>query len=143
MTDSFFCVATKDMRRLMAMAAMISFIIGKPWFMRLLGACPPQIHLCHQGIRPVKVQEKTGLADQALEYIGKLYAIEKKSEEGWPDTMKLHQRRQANAVLVLTEFHAWLSKRLSEVPPKSLVGKTIPYTLGQWDPPQRHVDDRP
>ena len=55
--------------------------------------------------------------------------------------MELHQRRQANAVPVLMEFHVWLSKRLPEVPPKSLIGKAISYTLGQWGRLKRYVDD--
>jgi len=88
-----------------------------------------------------KSRKKTGLADQAIEYIGKLYAIEKKAKEDGLDPMELHQRRQANAVPVLMEFHVWLSKRLPEVPPKSLIGKAISYTLGQWGRLKRYVDD--
>ena len=34
---------------------------------------------------------------------------------------------------LLAEFKGWLDPIVHEVPPKSLVGAAIRYTLGQWD----------
>lgn len=90
---------------------------------------------------PSKSRKKTGLADQALEYVGKLYAIESKAREDGLDALELHQRRQVKALPLLTEFHDWLHERKKETPPKSLIGKAILYTLGQWDRLKRYVDD--
>lgn len=90
---------------------------------------------------PSKSRKKTGLADQALEYIGKLYAIESKAKADGINTLELYQRRQTEALPVLTEFHDWLRERAKETPPKSLIGKAISYTLGQWDRLKRYVDD--
>jgi len=90
---------------------------------------------------PSKSRKKTGLADEALEYIGKLYAIDKEAKEDGLDALGLHQKRQAKAVPILTEFHAWLTERSKETPPKSLIGKAISYTLNQWGRLKRYVDD--
>jgi transposase len=90
---------------------------------------------------PSKSRKKTGLADQALGYIGKLYAIDKEAKAEGLDALALHQRRQAKAVPVLEEFYAWLQGRAHEAPPKSLIGKAISYTLNQWERLKRYVDD--
>ena len=44
-----------------------------------------------------------------------------------------HRLRQKEAKPILSRFHDWLRKRSSQVPPKSLIGKAISYTLNQWD----------
>ncbi len=38
-------------------------------------------------------------------------------------------------------FYAWLVKNQKEVLPKSLIGTTIGYTLGQWKYLVRYLDD--
>lgn len=53
----------------------------------------------------------------------------------------MQQKRQTEALPVLREFHAWLQERFAETPPKSLVGKAISYTLGQWNRLVRYVED--
>lgn len=88
-----------------------------------------------------KLRKKTGLADQALDYIGKLYSIDQKAKLDGLDALGVHQRRQTMAVPVLEEFHTWLKGRSKETPPKSLIGKAISYTLNQWDRLRRYVDD--
>jgi transposase len=89
----------------------------------------------------LKSRKKTGIAEEALEYIQKLYAIEKKARLSDVDTQGLHQNRQKEALPVLQEFHVWLQERFAETPPKSLVGKAISYTLGQWHRLVRYVED--
>jgi transposase len=90
---------------------------------------------------PSKSRKKTGLADQALDYIGKLYVIDKEAKVDGLDSQGVYQRRQAKAVPVLTEFYTWLQKHSKEIPPKSLIGKAFSYTLNQWDRLKRYVDD--
>jgi len=71
-------------------------------------------------------------AKAALKYISKLYKIEKDARQENLSATELHQKRQASAVPILDEFKKWLDHRVEKVPPKSLLGKAIHYTLNQW-----------
>lgn len=83
---------------------------------------------------------KAGSADVALEYIRKLYAIEKdgRARELKPDELLLE--RQEKSKPILFEFKAWLDKKELQTPPKGLLGKAVAYTLGQWDRLVRYID---
>ena len=74
----------------------------------------------------------TGNAGSALKYIGKLYKIEKDARENELTPEQLHEKRQSLAVPILDEFKKWLDARMEKVPPKSLLGQAIHYTLSQW-----------
>ncbi len=74
----------------------------------------------------------TGNAGSALKYIGKLYRIEKDARENELTPEQLYEKRQSLAVPILKEFKKWLDARVEKVPPKSLLGKAIHYTLSQW-----------
>lgn len=77
-------------------------------------------------------QPKPGLADQALEYIRKLYKIERDTrEQGLTGEDLLHER-QEKAGPVIAEFKEWLDEKIEQVPPKSLLGKAMHYALNQW-----------
>lgn len=73
-------------------------------------------------------------ADIAVKYIGKLYKIEKEARlnENITD-QQLFFLRQDKAKPVADEFQNWLKELESSVPPKSLFGKAINYTLNLWD----------
>ena len=73
---------------------------------------------------------KTGKADQAIAFIQKLYAIEKRSKELPPD--ERHQLRQQQAKAVIDKLHQWLQKSLPTTPPKSSLGKALTYLHNQW-----------
>jgi len=80
-----------------------------------------------------KVSKKAGSAQEALKYITKLYAIEKKLR-----TLDLERddfliKRKEEILPVLERFHQWLIKRSSDALPSSALGKAVFYTLGQWD----------
>jgi len=77
-------------------------------------------------------KNKSGNAGVALKYISKLYKIEKEArlEKLTPD--QLYAQRQSKAVPIIEEFKKWLDARVEKVPPKSLLGKAINYTLNQW-----------
>jgi len=47
--------------------------------------------------------------------------------------VEVYRLRQKKSVRLLEEFHRWLVKRSGHVPPKSLIGKPIGYTLNQWE----------
>ena len=84
----------------------------------------------------MKAQKQPGgRATQTLDYIGKLYKIEKKARgkppEGETPQQYTHRLRQAHSRGDLDALYAWLLKNQKEVLPKSPIGKAIGYALGQ------------
>ena len=86
-------------------------------------------------------KNKEGLADVALDYIGKLYQIEKQAKESNLKPKEIYQLRQEKAKPVLDEFHKWLLSKIDLTPPKGLLGKAINYTLKYWDRLVRYTED--
>lgn len=84
---------------------------------------------------------KSGNAGTALKYINKLYKIEKDAREQELTAEQLYDRRQSLAVPVLDEIKKWLDARVGTLPPKSLLGKAINYTLGQWHRLKRYTEN--
>jgi len=84
---------------------------------------------------------KAGSGDVALEYIGKLYRIEKEAKKCELSHEKIFQLRQEKAVPILDEFKTWLSTRSMQTPPKGFLGRAISYTLGQWDRLVGYLED--
>jgi transposase len=78
-------------------------------------------------------KKKTGSGEVALDYIGKLYLIEKECAERKLSFEQIIRERQSRAGPIVEQFKAWLDKRSPQVPPGSTVGKAISYTLGQWE----------
>jgi len=83
---------------------------------------------------------KAGSADVALDYIRKLYAIEKEARAQELGPEDLYQLRQEKSKPVLNEFKAWLDKKELQTPSKGLLGTAVAYTLGQWDRLVRYID---
>ncbi len=77
-------------------------------------------------------KSSSGNAGTALMYISLLYKIEKEARAQKLTAEQLYVRRQKEAVPILEEFKKWLDTRVEKVPPKSLLGKAIHYTLSQW-----------
>jgi transposase len=82
--------------------------------------------------------KKTGKATMGLNYIQKLYAIEKKAKTLPPDKRKL--LRQEKAEPILAALHEWLEKSTQTVLPKSKIGVAIKYTLNQWEKLRRYLE---
>ena len=80
-----------------------------------------------------KQKAAKGLADEALDYIGALYGIERYARDNALSHEQIRELRQEKAKPILDRFHTWLDTYHSQVPPKSLLGKAIQYTLNQWD----------
>lgn len=72
-------------------------------------------------------------AKKALQYFRSLYAVEKEAQELHLDDSGRMLLRREKSLPVLLEFKSWMDQRIPEVPPESLIGKAIRYTLGQWD----------
>lgn len=86
-----------------------------------------------------KGSKKTGSADVALEYIRKLYQIEKICRELPPEEIQKH--RQEKAEPILKEFKTWIDDRVRLTPPKGLLGKALSYALNHWSKLIRYVED--
>lgn len=80
-----------------------------------------------------KKKAKSGHADQALDFIGKLYKIEKKAREEELSESEIVALRQEQSKPILDEFHGWLKQVERRTPPKGLLGKAVSYTLTRWD----------
>lgn len=71
------------------------------------------------------------LASEALAFIKKLYAIEKRIK-GWSPEDILKER-QSESIPILEKFLCWLEKQRDQLPPKSPTGKAISYALSNWE----------
>ena len=86
-----------------------------------------------------KNSKKTGSAEEALATIAGLYRVEK-LRESYKDQLEFAAERRRQAEPILTEFRGWLERRAAQVPPETLLGKAIGYTLGQWPKLIRYLD---
>jgi len=110
---------------------------GKPGVV-LLGC---MVHARRKFMAVVKVRKKErgkkastkGLADEALDYIKELYQIEKYARQNELTFEQIRKLRQEKSKPILDRFKIWLDTYQPQVPPKSLLGKAIQYTLNQWE----------
>jgi transposase len=83
-------------------------------------------------------------AGEALEYIRKLYDIErtlrnqKDKHKLTDEEFRINRNKQAEPVL--NDFKIWLLNHADKVPPSLLLGKAIAYSLGQWDKLVRYLE---
>ncbi|MDC0710548.1 IS66 family transposase [Stigmatella sp. ncwal1] len=81
-------------------------------------------------------------AQQALDFILSLYRVEHEAVQTGVVRMLTHRAlRQHKSRPVLQSLHAWLTAQLPLHPPKSPMGQALSYTLHQWQPLCRFVDD--
>jgi len=85
-----------------------------------------------------QVKGKTGKANWAVNHIKKLYRIEKKIKELSPE--ERYKIRQEESKPLLEEFKSWLEKSSVQVPPKTLIGKAVNYSLNQWGKLSRYIE---
>jgi hypothetical protein len=90
--------------------------------------------------RGKKAGAKT-LADEALDYIGKLYRIEKKARNDELTADQIYKLRQQHAKPVLDQFEKWLETKKPLTPPAGLLGKAINYALKNWPKLIVYIDD--
>jgi transposase len=85
--------------------------------------------------------QRIGSADIAVDFIRKLYDIERdaKKRELPPD--EVYELRQEKAKPILSKFKGWLDKKANLTPPKGLLGTAVYYTLDQWDKLCRYTED--
>lgn len=86
-----------------------------------------------------KSSSKGASAEVALSAIGKLYIAEgQRKLLSDPAAFAAERRRIVKPILV--EFHAWLHRRASQVPPETLLGKAVNYALTQWPKLIRYLE---
>jgi transposase len=79
--------------------------------------------------------EASRRAHIALDYIGKLYAIERDLRQRTvpaPVNEWLDERQKKSAPIMI-EFKAWLDDLAPKLPPQMLLAKAVHYALGQWN----------
>jgi hypothetical protein len=79
------------------------------------------------------------IADQALQRIAALYAIEAQIRGQPPDVRR--RERQARAGPLLEDMRAWLAGMMGKVSAKSELAKAIGYSLTRWRALTRYRDD--
>ena len=77
-------------------------------------------------------KKKKGVADKAINTIRKLYHIEKQAREKNLPPEAIYRVRQEEAKPILEKFHNWLLLKADIIPPQSLLGKAVNYTLNNW-----------
>jgi hypothetical protein len=89
-------------------------------------------HARRKFIKVVKVRKKhrkpgdpQSLADEALDYIGDLYQIEKEAKLLELDAFGIYQLRQEKAKPLLEKLKEWLDAKQPLIAPKSLLGQAI------------------
>lgn len=99
------------------------------------------VHARRKFMAVVKVRKKErgkkaatkGLADEALDFIKELYRIEKYARQNELTIEQIRDLRQEKSKPILDRFKIWLDTYHPQVPPQSLLGQAIQYTLNQWD----------
>ncbi len=80
-------------------------------------------------------------AHDALDFIGRLYAVEHEAKDAGLDADGIRRLRQEKARPVLGQFKDWLEERLRELAPKTPTAKAIGYALKNWQALERYTDD--
>jgi transposase len=84
---------------------------------------------------------KIGNAGEGLEYIQKMYTVEKEAKALGLDPDQRRQLRRDKTGPVLDDLKTWLDRMASGTPPKSLLGSAVRYTLGQWEKLKVFLED--
>ena len=120
---------------------------GYAGFERLFNAADPnhpiQEAVCWAHARrkfyDIHVATKSPLAEEALQRIGDLYAVEESIRGASAETRK--RTRQARAGPKLVELKRWCESTLRKVPKKSEIAGAIRYALSRWAALVRYCDD--
>lgn len=82
-----------------------------------------------------------GVAHQAVDIIKQLYSIEKEARDKGYQPEQIYQLRQSASKPVLEDFKKKLFVWQSALPPKSLSGKAVSYTIKEWSALEKYLAD--
>jgi transposase len=88
---------------------------------------------------PPKPPDKARRLLRGLEFIGTLYAIERRIRDKPPDAR--YAIRQRESVAVLERLREWVNATLPRVPPGTALGKALGYLDNHWDGLVRFLED--
>lgn len=80
-------------------------------------------------------------AEYVMKKIQELYSIERNAREQDLSFDERKKLRQKESLPILSELENWMRNQLSEVLPKSSIGKAITYTLKLWKRLTRYTED--
>ncbi|MBT7442519.1 MAG: IS66 family transposase [Methylococcales bacterium] len=86
-----------------------------------------------------KGKAKPGKATKGLNYIKRLYGIEREIKDKTFDEKYLI--RQERSKPILDDMKKWIDKSKPSVPPKTLLGKALGYVDNEWIKLYRYIDD--
>jgi len=87
----------------------------------------------------LQVAHKSPIAQEALERIAALYAIEREIRGRPPDERR--EIRQSRARPLLESLHEWLGSCLTKLSQKSDTTAAVKYALGRWEALTRYAED--
>jgi transposase len=82
---------------------------------------------------------KSEIAQDALQYIGQLYEIEREAQQLAPDERLDIRQQQARPVA--EALHAWMTQQRVRVSEGSAIAKALDYSLRRWVALTRYLDD--
>ncbi|MCG7851000.1 MAG: IS66 family transposase [Methanosarcinaceae archaeon] len=97
-------------------------------------------HVRREFHKAMKASKKGKIGYNGIQYIQKLYAIEKdlRARKDSPDVFV---EKRKNAVSpVLEKFYNWLAIQKEQILPQGYAGEAIRYTLNQWEKLIRYTD---
>jgi transposase len=102
--------------------------------------CGCMAHCRRKFFEATKASAKgVGLANEAIEMIRDLYAIEETiKDKGIEDR---HRIRQEESKPILDRFRTWLDENVPKLPPQSQLGKALGYAHREWTYLIRYLDD--
>jgi transposase len=100
----------------------------------MVGCCTHARRKFHEVLQAVgpPVAKRRLAAEEALEFIARLYRLEQEAHAKELCVPELYELRQQQAQPVLGEFKQWLEQKAPLTPPGGLLGKAIGYTLNHW-----------
>ena len=98
-------------------------------------------HARRKFVEITKLVEKKGKSHEAVEFIGKLYAIERHAKQKNHPPDKIKALREEKSKPILNEFKSWLEKHVGGAPPKHPLGRAMRYCLKNWDALMRYIED--
>ena len=87
-----------------------------------------------------KPSKKPGGAAEALGRIGKIYRIERELRSEGLEADEFVRKRKDRVLPILKAFKGWLEKKALQVPPSTLLGKAVNYTLKEWEKLVKYLD---
>ena len=100
-------------------------------------------HIRRKFFEAAKIAGASGLADEALKLIGRVYGFEAEMRKEFDaeriDETDFLVRRKALLAPVFEDLHEWLSKHGPDVAPQSLLGKAIAYATAELPRAERFV----